>query len=128
MAVKRDIKKARDVVADYLISYVGEKAVAGTPHYDNIKKVWSVPILCYTTRGIFLGGKIELDERLEIIYAPSKSEFTRVNTRNPCLDLAPRLIKIQGNNFADKPRHGRDGKILQFCLDMLNGFVYLSKG
>jgi hypothetical protein len=78
MAVKHDIKKAREVVADYLIAYVGEKAVAGTPHFDAERKVWSVPVPCYTQRGIFLGGKIELDERLEIIYAPSKSEFTRV--------------------------------------------------
>jgi hypothetical protein len=42
------------------------------------RKVWSVPVLCYTARGIFLGGKIELDEQMEIIYAPSKSEMTRV--------------------------------------------------
>jgi len=76
--MKKKIKKARDLVTDYLIAYIGEKAVAGTPHYDDVKEVWSVPILCYTTRGIFLGGRIELDEKLEIIYAPSKSEFTRV--------------------------------------------------
>jgi hypothetical protein len=49
----KDAKKAREIVTDYLISYVGEKAVAATPHYDNIKKVWSVPLLCYTARGIF---------------------------------------------------------------------------
>jgi hypothetical protein len=78
MALKHEIRKAREVVADYLIAYVGEKAVAGNPHFDAERKVWSVPVLCYTKRGIFLGGKIELDERLEIIYAPSKSEFTRV--------------------------------------------------
>jgi hypothetical protein len=33
MAAKREAKKARDVVTDYLIFYVGEKAAAGTPHY-----------------------------------------------------------------------------------------------
>jgi len=78
MAMKKNIKKAHEIVADYLIAYIGEKTVAGTPHYSAARKVWSVPILCYTPRGIFLGGKIELDEKLEIIYAPSKSEFTRV--------------------------------------------------
>jgi hypothetical protein len=78
MAPKKNIKKAREVVTDYLIAYIGEKAVAATPHYDEINKSWSVPILCYTARGIFLGGRIELDQRLEIISAPSKSEFTRV--------------------------------------------------
>lgn len=72
------MKKAREIVTDYLIAYIGEKAVAGTPHYEATRKVWSVPVLCYTARGIFLGGKIELDGQLEIIHAPSKSEFTRV--------------------------------------------------
>jgi hypothetical protein len=78
MAAKRELKKARDKVTEHLVAYVGEKAVAGTPHYESARKVWSVPVLFHTARGIFLGGKIELDERLEIIYAPSKSEFTRV--------------------------------------------------
>jgi hypothetical protein len=63
---------------DYLAVYIGEKAVAGTPHFDAIRQVWSVPALCVTPRGIFFGGKIELDEHCEIIQAPSKSEFTRV--------------------------------------------------
>ena len=76
--MRESMKKAHEVVTDYLVGYVGEKAVAGTPHYDVDRKVWSVPVLCHTKRGIFLGGKIELDERLEIIYAPSKNEFTRV--------------------------------------------------
>jgi len=78
MAIKKTVKKVQEVVTDYLIAYIGEKAVTGSPHYDNAKKVWAVPILCYTPRGIFLGGKIELDEKLDIVYAPSKSEFTRV--------------------------------------------------
>jgi hypothetical protein len=78
MAAKHHIGKAREVVADYLIAYVGEKAVAGNPNFDAERKVWSVPVLCYTQPGIFLGGKIELDERFEMIYAPSKNEFTRV--------------------------------------------------
>jgi len=78
MASKQDLKKAREATTDFLVAYIGERAVAGTPQYEAERKVWSVPVLCYTKRGIFLGGKIELDERCEIIYAPSKSEFTRV--------------------------------------------------
>ncbi len=62
---------------DYLAVYIGEKAVAGTPHFDAIRKVWSIPALCVTPRGIFWGGKIEVDEHFEIIQAPSKNEFTR---------------------------------------------------
>jgi hypothetical protein len=38
MAIKKAVKKARDVITDYLIAYIGEKAVAGTPHYDKVKK------------------------------------------------------------------------------------------
>jgi len=66
------------VAADYLAAYIGEKAATGKPHFDEGRKVWSIPVICYTARGIFLGGKIELNERCEIVYAPSKSEFTRV--------------------------------------------------
>jgi hypothetical protein len=78
MATKKEIKRACEIVMHYLIAYIGEKAVAGTPRHEGTRQVWSVPILCYTSRGIFLGGKIELDEQLEIIHAPWKSEFTRV--------------------------------------------------
>jgi hypothetical protein len=78
MAKAKNIKKAHETVMDYLAVYIGEKTVAGTPHFDEARKVWSVPVLCLTSRGMFLGGKIELDERHEIIYAPSKNEFTRV--------------------------------------------------
>lgn len=35
-------------------------------------------MLCQNSRGISLGGKIQLNEDLEVIFAPSKSEFTRV--------------------------------------------------
>lgn len=78
MAKKQNTKKAREAVTDYLIAYIGEKVFAGTPKFDEARKVWSVLVLCATSRGIFLGGKIELDEQFEIIHAPSKSEFTRV--------------------------------------------------
>ena len=78
MIKKQSMKKAQAVASDYLVAYVGEKTVSGKPHFDDQKKTWSIPVLCQTSRGIFRGGKIELSEDLEIIYAPSKSEFTRV--------------------------------------------------
>jgi hypothetical protein len=78
MAKKRNEQKALETVMDYLAVYIGEKAVTGTPHFDAVRQVWSVPALCVTPRGIFFGGKIELDEHFEIIQAPSKNEFTRV--------------------------------------------------
>ncbi len=78
MAKKLSAKKAQAAALDYLVAYVGEKAVPGKPQFDEKRKAWSIPVLCRTSRGIFLGGKIELNETLEIIFAPSKSEFTRV--------------------------------------------------
>ena len=100
MATKREVKKAREIVTDYLVAYIGEKAVAGTPRYEAVRQVWSVPILCYTSRGIFLGGKIELDEQLEIIYAPSKSEFTRVVEQQ--LKRLPAIVYADENELASK--------------------------
>jgi hypothetical protein len=100
MATKREIKKAREIVTNYLIAYIGEKAVAGTPRYEATRQVWSVPILCYTNRGIFLGGKIELDEQLEIIYAPSKSEFTRVVEEQ--LKRLPAIVYADENELVSK--------------------------
>lgn len=78
MAKERNMKKAQAAASDYLVAYVGEKAFPGKPQFDATRNVWSIPLLCQTSRGIFLGGKIELTENFEIIYAPSKSEFTRV--------------------------------------------------
>lgn len=78
MAKERSIKKALAAASDYLVAYVGEKAFPGKPQFDEKRSVWSIPLLCQTSRGIFLGGKIELSEAFDLIYAPSKSEFTRV--------------------------------------------------
>ena len=100
MAAKREMKKVQEVVTDYLVAYIGEKAVAGSPRHDSVRKLWSVPVLCYTQRGIFLGGKIELDEQLEIIYAPSKSEFTRVVEEQ--LKRLPAIVYADENELAAK--------------------------
>lgn len=78
MAKKYALRKAQAAAADYLAAYIGEKAATGKPYFDLRRKIWTIPVVCFTTRGVFLGGKIELDERYEIVYAPSKSEFTRV--------------------------------------------------
>jgi hypothetical protein len=55
MATKRNDKKALATVMDYLAVYIGEKAVAGTPHFDATRQIWPIPVLCVTPRGIFLG-------------------------------------------------------------------------
>lgn len=100
MATKREVKKVREIVTDYLIAYIGEKAVAGKPCYNTAKNVWTIPILCYTSRGIFLGGKIELDKHKEIIHAPSKSEFTRVVEQQ--LKRLPAIVYADEDELASK--------------------------
>jgi len=37
-----------------------------------------VPVLCRTSRGFLLAGKIELDEDLNIIFASSREEMVRI--------------------------------------------------
>lgn len=69
--------KVREVVVKYLVSHVGERALADNPRFDEERKVWSVPVLCRTSRGILLAGEIQLNQDLEIICAPSKEELTR---------------------------------------------------
>jgi len=78
MTRKRNDQKALATVMDFLAVYIGEKAVAGTPHFDAARQTWSIPVMCVTPRGIFFGGKVELDAHFDIVQAPSKSEFTRV--------------------------------------------------
>lgn len=69
--------EVRRVVVKYLVSHVGERALADNPRFDKERKVWSVSVLCRTARGILLAGEIQLNQDLEIVYAPSKEELTR---------------------------------------------------
>lgn len=69
--------KVREVAVKYLVSHVGERALADSPRFDEETKVWSVPVLCRTSRGILLAGEIQLNQDLEIVCAPSKEELTR---------------------------------------------------
>jgi len=68
--------EVREVVVKYLVSHVGERALADSPRFDEERKIWLVPVLCRTSRGILLAGEIQLNQNLEIVYAPSKEELT----------------------------------------------------
>ena len=88
------VAKVREVVVKYLVSHVGERALADSPRFDEERKAWLVPVLCRTSRGILLAGEIQLNQDLEIICAPSKEELTRVVEAQ--LERIPYLV------YADK--------------------------
>ena len=71
-------RKVRSIVTRYVIEYVGDMAVEGSPTFDKEREVWTVSILCRTSRGILPAGKIELDEGLSIIFASPREEMVRV--------------------------------------------------
>jgi len=50
---KLNVQKAQAAASDYLVAYMGEKAVPGKPQFDERRKAWSIPPLCQTSRGIF---------------------------------------------------------------------------
>jgi hypothetical protein len=53
-------------------------AVTEEPRFDDERRRWVVPILCETLRGVLpAGGKIELDENLNIIYVTPQDEMVR---------------------------------------------------
>jgi hypothetical protein len=68
--------EVHEVVVKYLVSHVGERALADSPRFDEERKIWLVPVLCRTSRGILLAGEIQLNQNLEIVHAPSKEELT----------------------------------------------------
>ncbi len=47
----------------------------GPPHFDEVQRRWRVPILCGMERGIFPIGEIVLDESLNFVQVPPKSEL-----------------------------------------------------
>lgn len=93
-------REARAVVIEYLSAYVGERALAGSPQYDKTRKAWRVPILVRTPRGIFLGGQVQLDHKLQILHAPSKQQVNTVVTKQ--LAAAPYLVFAQEGELEAK--------------------------
>lgn len=71
-------RQIRDIVTRYLIEHVGDMSLEGSPHFDENRRVWIVPVLCRTSRGILPAGKIELDEQLDIVFATPREEMVQV--------------------------------------------------
>lgn len=71
-------RQIRSIVTRYLIEHVGDMSLEGSPRFDEDRKVWTVPVLCRTSRGILPAGKIELDEQLDIMFVTSREEMVQV--------------------------------------------------
>lgn len=65
-------------VQDYLTDYVGELTAPGTLVFDAATRLWRVPILCKTDKGILPVGEFLLDESGNFVAIPSKEQMLRV--------------------------------------------------
>ena len=58
-------------VRKYLYENIGHLATAGTPRYDLVEKLWKVPVLCKTERGIIIVGEFLLDNESNFVNIPT---------------------------------------------------------
>ena len=93
-------RQARAVIVEYLSAFIGERALAGSPQYDRDQKLWLVPILVRTPRGIFLGGQVELDRKMQIVRAPSKQQVNATVSKQ--LASTPFLVFAQEGELEAK--------------------------
>ena len=59
-------------VREYLLDNVGHMTLPGTPTFDSLKNRWMVPVLCKSDRGPIVVGDVELDQKGDIVFAPSR--------------------------------------------------------
>jgi hypothetical protein len=74
---KKVYKKIEQITAKYLLRHVGELAVTGWPRFDEDRQLWVVTVLCETPRGVVPAGRIELDKKLNLIYATPREDMVR---------------------------------------------------
>ncbi|MFQ5628676.1 MAG: hypothetical protein ACE5I1_07945 [bacterium] len=78
MAKKQSIYlKIKEIINQYLLENIGEMAISGVPRYDENHHRWLIPILCETSKGILPGGRIELDENLNFVYATPRDDMVK---------------------------------------------------
>ena len=65
-------------VKEYLLDNVGNMALPGTPVFNEKEKLWEVPILCRTDKGIFIIGQVYVNENEEIFKVPDVSEMLKI--------------------------------------------------
>ena len=78
MARRKDVyKKIEQITTKYLLRNVGELAVTGWPRFDEDRQLWVITVLCETARGVVPAGRIELDKKLNLVYASSREDMVR---------------------------------------------------
>jgi len=87
---RNDYEKIKEIIDQYLLENIGEKAVGGAPRFNEELHRWIVPILCETNRGILPAGRIELDESLNLVYTTPKTDM--VNAIEAQLRRLPYLV------------------------------------
>lgn len=75
---KNAYSKIAEIIDEYLLRYIGERAVSGVTRFDENRRRWIVTIMCETSRGVLPAGKIELDENLDLVYATPRDYMVRV--------------------------------------------------
>ena len=75
------MEEVREKARRYLYRHIGHLVTAGRPVFDQKRKVWRVPILARTDKGIFPVGELELDEQGTILVAPKKEEIVTIVKR-----------------------------------------------
>jgi hypothetical protein len=64
-------------VRQYLYNNMGHLTTAGTPRFDNREKIWKVPVLCKTDRGIIIVGEFHIDKDGNFVDVPTKEEMMK---------------------------------------------------
>ena len=65
-------------VKKYLYTNVGHLVAPGTPRFDHAQKIWKVPVLCKTERGIIIVGEFHVGEDGSFLNVPTREEMVRV--------------------------------------------------
>ena len=73
--------EARERVRKHLYRHVGHLISAGRPLFDRKRRHWRVPALAKTDRGILPIAEFELDEELNFVTIPTKSDMMAVLRR-----------------------------------------------
>ncbi len=94
MARRKDVyDKVQEIAEIYLLEHIGEKTVTTWPRYDEDRELWVVTVLCETPRGVIPAGRIELDKKLNLIYASTREDMVRAVEEN----LRRKLFLVMGN-------------------------------
>jgi hypothetical protein len=64
-------------VREYLYNNIGHLTTAGTPRFDNKEKIWKVPVLCKTERGVIIAGEFHINKNGDFVNVPTKEEMMK---------------------------------------------------